>query len=72
MCWDAPLTGPADPVSAGLNRYDFTKRPIERFFSLGETGFKTPSEISVLGYGAVPSLDNNPVHIGTSKDWTVR
>lgn len=54
VCWDAPLTGPFDPASAGSYRFDFTKRPIERFFSLNETGFKTPKGISVLGYGACP------------------
>ena len=54
VCWDAPLTGPFDPASAGSYRFDFTKRPIERFFSLDETGFKTPKGISVLGYGACP------------------
>lgn len=52
VCWDAPLTGPSDPSIAGSRRYDFTKRPIERFFSIDETGFKTPKGISVLGYGA--------------------
>ena len=54
VCWDAPLTGPFNPASAGSYRFDFTKRPIERFFSLDETGFKTPKGISVLGYGACP------------------
>ena len=32
LCWDAPLTGPADPRSAGTQRRDFTQRSIERFF----------------------------------------
>ncbi|MYH47653.1 MAG: hypothetical protein F4127_13505 [Gammaproteobacteria bacterium] len=50
VCWDAPLTGPFDPDDAGSHRFDFTKRPIERFFSLDETGFKTPKGISVQGY----------------------
>ena len=54
VCWDAPLTGPADPTNAGTVRFDYTKRPIERFFSLSRTGFKTPEGISVLGYGACP------------------
>ena len=54
VCWDAPLTGPADLVHPGSNRYDFTKRRIERFFSMEETGFKAPKGISVLGYGACP------------------
>lgn len=54
VCWDAPLTGPTDPASAGTVRFDYTKRPIERFFSLSRTGFKTPKGISVLGYGACP------------------
>ena len=49
LCWDAPLTGPANPVCAGSIPYDLTKRPIERFFST-----KTPKGISVLGYGTCP------------------
>ncbi|MCY4560293.1 MAG: hypothetical protein OXF79_28830 [Chloroflexi bacterium] len=54
LCWDAPLTGPADSVRPGSNRYDFTKRRIERFFSIEATGFKAPKGISVLGYGECP------------------
>ena len=54
VCWDAPLTGPFDLASAGSHQFDFTKRAIERFFSLAVTGFKTPKGISVLGYGACP------------------
>lgn len=54
VCWDAPLTGPTDLDHAGSGPYDFTKRAIERFFSLKKTGFKTPKGISVLGYGACP------------------
>ena len=54
VCWDAPLTGPTDSTSAGSRRYDFTKRSIERFFSLRETGYATPKGISVLGYGDCP------------------
>ena len=54
LCWDAPLTGPADPASAGMNPFDFTKRAIERFFTRQETGFKAPKGITVLGYGACP------------------
>ena len=54
LCWDAPLTGPANPVCAGSIPYDLTKRPIERFFSTKSTGFKTPKGISVLGYGSCP------------------
>lgn len=34
VCWDAPLTGPFDPANAGSYPFDFTKRAIERFFSL--------------------------------------
>lgn len=52
VCWDAPLTGPADSLRPGSNSYDFTKRRIERFFSTQSSGFKTPKGISVLGYGA--------------------
>ena len=54
ICWDAPLTGPANSCRPGSNRHDFTKRPIERFFSMEATGFKAPKGISVLGYGACP------------------
>ena len=54
VCWDAPLTGPTCLSRPGANGYDFTKRPIERFFSIKGTGFKTPKGISVLGYGACP------------------
>ena len=54
ICWDAPLTGPADVSSPGAKRGDFTKRSIERFFSTSDTRFNTPSGISVLGYGACP------------------
>lgn len=54
VCWDSPLTGPADPSSAGDCRGDFTQRPIDSFFSRKETGFKTPKGISVLPYGGCP------------------
>ena len=54
VCWDAPLTGPADLRNSGSNGHDFTKRKIERFFSVRGTGFKTPKGISVQGYGACP------------------
>ena len=54
VCWDAPLTGPFDPSVAGAHRFDFTKRPIERFFSRKQTGFKAPDGISVRGYGECP------------------
>lgn len=52
VCWDAPLTGPGAAVISGAEGTDstFSKRPIERFFSLTHTGFKTPTGISVLGY----------------------
>ena len=54
VCWDAPLTGPADTYRPGSNTHDFTKRRIERFFSMESAGFKTPKGISVLGYSACP------------------
>ena len=54
LCWDAPLTGPRDSACAGANSGDFTKRPIERFFSIRETGFKTPEGISVMSYSQCP------------------
>ena len=50
LCWDAPLTGPADPAKAGTSRYDFTQRRIEQFFSRQSSGFKTPPGISVRPY----------------------
>lgn len=50
LCWDAPLTGPRDPASAGTFPSDFTQRRVERFFRQKETGFQTPKGISVLGY----------------------
>ena len=54
VCWDAPLTGPFDPANAGSHYSDFTQRPIERFFSRSESGFKRPEGISVLGYAGCP------------------
>lgn len=50
LCWDAPLTGPADPACAGTGR-DFTQRLIEGFFRQ-KSGFQTPDGISVQVYGA--------------------
>ena len=50
LCWDAPLTGPGNPASAGTNSADFTQRRIEQFFSRAKTGFKTPTGISVRPY----------------------
>ena len=54
LCWDAPLTGPADMASAGGTPGDFTKRLIDKFFSRKETGFKTPKGISVMPYSQCP------------------
>ena len=54
LCWDAPLTGPADPASAGTRRRDFTQRLIERFFMNSKPGFKPPKGISVLPYSRCP------------------
>lgn len=52
VCWDAPLTGPFELENAGSHQFDFTKRAIERFFSLDETGFNSRNVqgISVQGY----------------------
>ena len=50
LCWDAPLTGPGNPASAGTFASDFTQRRVEQFFMRTETGFKTPKGISVLGH----------------------
>ena len=54
LCWDAPLTGPGNPASAGTNPFDFTQRRIEQFFSRAELGFKTPKGISVRPYSGCP------------------
>ena len=54
LCWDAPLTGPGDPASAGAVASDFTQRRVEQFFMRTKTGFKTPKGISVLGYSGCP------------------
>ncbi|MCY4041839.1 MAG: DUF429 domain-containing protein [Gammaproteobacteria bacterium] len=54
LCWDAPLTGPADPTNAGSSRYDYTQRRIEQFFSRKSHGFKAPPGISVRGYSGLP------------------
>lgn len=51
VCWDAPLTGPADAEHATGAPGEFTKRPIERFFTRKEwEEWRTPSGISVQGY----------------------
>lgn len=52
ICWDAPLTGPADRIVRGgaPSGSAFSQRPIEQFFSRNRYGFKVPSGISVLGY----------------------
>lgn len=54
LCWDAPLTGPADPAAAGIHRRDFTQRPIESFFRQAAWGFPTPKGISVRSYSGCP------------------
>ncbi len=56
VCWDSPLTGPPiRTVEGGEARGSaFSQRPIESFFSKTETGFKTPSGISVRGYSGCP------------------
>lgn len=54
VCWDAPLTGPANPASAGKRPADFTQRLIEKFFSRAATGFRTPPGISVRPYCGCP------------------
>lgn len=50
ICWDAPLTGPPDPEQPTGVASEFTKRPIEMFFTRDQWGFKVPTGISVLGY----------------------
>lgn len=52
VCWDAPLSGPADPDQVSARPGELTKRPIEEFFTQARWGFRVPSGISVLGYGA--------------------
>jgi len=53
VCWDAPLTGPASPASAGKHP-DFTQRLIEKFFSTAMMGFKAPKGIAVMPYCQCP------------------
>ena len=53
VCWDAPLTGPANPASAGKHP-DLTQRLIEQFFSRAKTGFKAPKGISMRPYCQCP------------------
>jgi hypothetical protein len=52
LCWDAPLTGPADPNCAAGYDCEFTKRPVERFFGKKSGPWQTPKGISVLGYAS--------------------
>lgn len=56
VCWDAPLTGPANPDEVmfrdGKQR-PYTQRCIEQFFSSNK-GIKTPKGISVLPYSGCP------------------
>lgn len=54
VCWDAPLTGPWNPLVPGIGEHDFSQRPIERFFSRSTTGFKVPKGISVMPYSSCP------------------
>ena len=54
ICLDAPLAGPADPDSPTFLPKDHTQRPIESFFSKGETGIKVPKGVSVLPYSGCP------------------
>lgn len=54
VCWDAPLTGPMNPMNPGKNQTDFSQRLIEQFFSREATGFKTPPGISVRPYSGCP------------------
>ena len=49
LCWDAPLTGPADPACPGKQPHDFTQRLIEHFF-MTKSCFQPPKGISVLSY----------------------
>ncbi len=54
ICWDAPLTGPANLGNSSTQKHDLTKRLIERFFTnkkLSER-FRVPPGISVQGYAA--------------------
>jgi len=50
ICWDAPLTGPADPDECSGTRGAFTKRSIETFFTQAKWGFRVPKGISVIAY----------------------
>ena len=64
ICWDSPLTGPREPDVAGSFEGDFTQRPIEKFFSRADYGFKTPSGISVLGYSGCPHWTISRAYLG--------
>lgn len=50
LCWDAPLTGPANPASAETRDGDFTQRLIEKFFMRSQYCFVPPRGISVRPY----------------------
>lgn len=50
VCWDAPLSGPATPETISGISGEFTKRPIERFFTQKRWEFKVPEGISMLPY----------------------
>ena len=54
VCWDAPLTGPRHPETAGRIAGDFSQRRIEQFFSRQETGHKACPGISVRPYSQCP------------------
>ena len=54
LCWDAPLTGPADPESAGRQLRDFTQRLVERFFMRKKGKLAPPDGISVRPYSGCP------------------
>lgn len=64
VCSDAPLTGPTDLDRAGSVPYDFTKRVIERFFSLEATGSKGHFRARLRRLSA---LDDHPVGAGTAE-----
>ena len=67
VCWDAPLTGPTNPASAGACPVDFTQRLIEQFFSRAETGFKTPRGISVMPYSGCSHWTISRSLLGTAQ-----
>lgn len=75
LCWDSPLTGPANPDGEEVIGSDHTQRPIEKFFMRGD-GLKAPAGISILSYGGCPHWTISQRLLGLPRtgrymqDWT--